>query len=113
MQLRHLETKEEEFDFATEFLKVVEPKLTAMADLRREHELVKDAWDRLFFINYCNLYWREKQIVMVFTMGLMDENDNCVGIKVRQECTITFGEGSTVIIGKSERSLKMNGYRMM
>ena len=105
--------KEEEFDFATEFLKVVEPKLTVMADLEEEHELVKNAWDRLFFIKGIVTYIGEKaDSYGRLPMGLMDENDNCVEIKVKipKNVPITFGESSTVIvIGKSERFVRKEG----
>jgi hypothetical protein len=103
--------KDEELDVAEIYAKIYENQLTALADLESEHELVKDAWDRKFFVKgivssidteHTDYYGRYK-------MRLIDPEDNGVEIvvKIPKQVPINFGEGSTVVVlGKSERFVR-------
>jgi len=103
--------KDEELDVAEIFAKIYENQLTKLADLESEHELVKDAWDRKFFVKgivssvdteHTDYYGRYK-------MRLIDPEDNGVEIvvKIPKQVPINFGEGSTVVVlGKSERFVR-------
>jgi hypothetical protein len=103
--------KDEEIDVNEIFMKIVESQITKMSDLEDEYELVKDSWDQKFFVRgiVTGVYAERKDSRGRISMKLMDENDNCVEIKVKipEEVPINFGEGSTVIVlGKAERFVR-------
>ncbi len=91
------------------FMNLVSKKLTPIAKLEEEHELVKEVWDRLFFVRgiVTSINTKYPDYQGRVTIRIMDPNDNGVEIKAKIPkgfLPLPFGEGSEVIAyGKSVR----------
>jgi hypothetical protein len=98
--------KDEDVDFEKVFLEYTTPKMTKIVDIEREHELTKEAWDRIVFVRGM-VAWIARDRPSPFgaiNMGLMDDEGNLVRVSIPEQVPSDFGESSEiVVIAKTDR----------
>ena len=96
----------EDMDVEKIFMEVIGPQLTAIEDVEKEYELIKEAWDRHIFVRG-TVSWIARDRPTPFgaiKMGIMDENGKEVIVSIPEQVPKDFGELSdVVVIGKPER----------